>query len=109
MSQLTVSAEASTLTFIQLWTFPSQENQKQFILTMKEQFEIIMRTPGFVAMALHPSLDGKYAIVYAQWQSQDAYESGMNDARAKQGHGALAQWGESSGNLYQVDTVFLPI
>jgi heme-degrading monooxygenase HmoA len=108
MADLTVSAEASTVTFIQAWTFLSQENQKQFIHTMKEQFKVITGMPGSIAMALHPSLDGRHVIVYAQWQSQATYEKGINDPTAKQGHSALAQWGESVGNLYQVDTIFLP-
>jgi heme-degrading monooxygenase HmoA len=108
MAELTISTEAPPVTFIQLWTFQSQENQKQFIHTMRDHFEVIMRMPGFVAMALHPSVDGTSAVVYAQWQSKDTYENGINDPTAKQGHRALAQWGESSGNLYQVDAVFLP-
>ena len=108
MAQLTISTEMSPVTFIQLWTFPSQENQKQFIHTMRERFEIMTRMPGFIAMALHPDLDGTHAVVYAQWQSQEEYESGINDPRAKQGHSALAQWGACSGNLYRVDTIFLP-
>jgi heme-degrading monooxygenase HmoA len=108
MAQLTISTEGSPVTFIQTWTFTSQENQKQFIHTMRERFGIMTRMPGFIAMALHPSLDGTQAVVYAQWRSQEEYESGINDPRAKQGHGALAQWGTSAEDIYQVDTVFLP-
>lgn len=109
MASLTVSAGESPVTFIQFWTFPSQEHQKQFIRVIHEQFEIIMRMPGFVAMALHPGLNGTGAVVYAQWQSQEAYESGINDPRAKQGHNLLAQWGTSSSEIYRVDAIFLPI
>ena len=109
MASLTVSAGEFPLTFIQFWTFPSQEHQKQFIRVMHEQFEIIMRKPGFIAMALHPGLNGTSAVVYAQWQSQETYESGINDPQAKHGHSLMEQWGTSSSAIYRVDSIFLPI
>ena len=107
MANVTISAEAPGVTFIQVWDTSAPGAQEGFLQTMRAQVGLLAQQPGFVSLMLHPSLDGKQIVVYAQWRTEADFEAGINDPGAKKGHVALARWGSATGNLYQVSDVVL--
>lgn len=108
MASVMIAADASVISFIQVWTMPDPTHQQRWLQTMHERIGVMIPQPGFVSMTLHSSLDGTGTVVYAQWCSQEELEMAINQPQAKDGHQALAQWGESAGTVYHTDSVYTP-
>ena len=106
MPQTFISDESTGTVFVQLWTTPTPENQKQLLQTMKEKMDMFKSMSGFISMSLHPSLDGKHLAVYAQWESQAAFEAAVSsNSQAMEVRKSFTQYGEYQGALCTVDTV----
>jgi pimeloyl-ACP methyl ester carboxylesterase/heme-degrading monooxygenase HmoA len=106
MTQTIISDKGTGTVFVQLWTTPTPEDQTKLLQTMKEKLEMFKPMPGFISMSLHPSLDGKHVGVYAQWESQAAFEAAVSsNAEAMEARKAFMQYGEHQGALCTVDTV----
>jgi heme-degrading monooxygenase HmoA len=45
---------------------------------MTERARFMARQPGFIAVSLHRSLDGRRIVNYIQWQSRDLLRSAHN-------------------------------
>jgi quinol monooxygenase YgiN len=55
-------------------------NQHRFLdLLARATDEFVSRAPGFVSSTLHRSLDGAKVTMYAQWRSEEDYESMRRD------------------------------
>ncbi|MBD1869038.1 alpha/beta fold hydrolase [Cyanobacteria bacterium FACHB-471] len=106
MPQTIISDEGTGAVFVQLWTTPTPEDQDKLLAVMKEKMDMFKPMPGFISMTLHPSLDGKRLAVYAQWESQAAFESAVsNNPQAMEARQSFTQYGEYQGALCRVDTV----
>jgi heme-degrading monooxygenase HmoA len=55
------------ITFVE----PEPGKQAEALALMTERAHFMARQPGFVAIALHRSLDGSRIVNYVQWQSRD--------------------------------------
>ena len=96
------------ISFIQIWDMPSEDDVQGWLSTMRERIHVLTGRPGFRSMSLHRGLDGTHAAVYAQWDSLHHLEAGRNGRPARDGHAALARWGQDAGRAYLLDSVYLP-
>ncbi len=98
------------ISFIQVWDMPSERNVDGWLATMRERIHVLTGRPGFRSMSLHRGrgLDGTHAAVYAQWDSRQDLEAGRSGHLARDGHTALARWGQDVGHAYLLDAVYLP-
>jgi quinol monooxygenase YgiN len=69
-----ISADPGVLTLINVFTVAPQDQQRLVALLARATDESVRHQPGFVASALHRSLDGTKVTMYAQWRSRDDYE-----------------------------------
>lgn len=107
MAQITVSDTDGVFTFINFWTLPSRENQRQLLAQMKTEVVAMSPLPGFVSMVLLPSLDGRSLAVYAQWESQAQFEAAItNSPHAQASRLAMAKWGTYTAATFRVDAIF---
>ena len=108
MKKAIIEAEASLVTFIQIWEVHSAENQSKWLAIMHRRIALLTEQPGFVSTNLHASVDGKRTAVYAQWTSEELLAQAVSLPEAKQAHEEMAQYGAADGALYRVDRVYLP-
>jgi pimeloyl-ACP methyl ester carboxylesterase/heme-degrading monooxygenase HmoA len=105
-----IAPGSTRLTFVNIWTVADRDQQQKLLSAMKEEVHEITAKLGSRGMAFHPSLDGKRLVVYAQWDSLEAFNQGIaNDASAQANRETLAQFGEPNANTYRVDSVHLPL
>jgi heme-degrading monooxygenase HmoA len=95
-------------TFIQLWRMESLEQQATWLQTMHSRIHLLQSKPGFVSMALHPSLDGRNVVVYAQWESPDDLKRGASDPEVRAAREQLDALGSPDGTRFVVYSVHQP-
>jgi pimeloyl-ACP methyl ester carboxylesterase/heme-degrading monooxygenase HmoA len=94
-------------TFIQLWRMHSAEEQQAWLDVMHRNIHLLQEQPGFRYMSLHPSLDGRNVIVYAQWNSEEELKAAVDQPEVQAARIKLDSHGEPDGTLYAVDSVSL--
>jgi pimeloyl-ACP methyl ester carboxylesterase/heme-degrading monooxygenase HmoA len=105
-----VEPGAALLTFVNIWTVEDRDKQQKLLSAMKDDVAGITSKPGSRGMAFHSSIDGKRVVVYAQWDSLEAFNRGIaNDLTAQANRERLAQLGNPNANTYRVDSVNLPL
>jgi quinol monooxygenase YgiN len=76
---LTISKNAQLVTFINVFTV-EPANQKRLVELLTHVTDTSVRhAPGFVASALHQTLDGTKVTMYAQWRTVEDYEAMRKD------------------------------
>jgi pimeloyl-ACP methyl ester carboxylesterase/heme-degrading monooxygenase HmoA len=101
---------AALLTFVNIWTVEDRDKQQKLLSAMNDEVAGITSKPGSRGMAFHSSIDGKRVVVYAQWDSLEAFNRGIaNDHSAQANRERLAQFGNPNANTYRVDSVNLPL
>jgi quinol monooxygenase YgiN len=98
----------SGATFIQLWQMPSEEEQHAWLDAMHRNIHVLQVQPGYRSMSLHPSLDGRNVIVYAQWESQENLFAAVERPEVKAARNELDSHGEPDGAIYTVDSIAVP-
>jgi heme-degrading monooxygenase HmoA len=69
-----VSREGNLVTLINV--FETQPKLQQTLIEQWMRFaEEVIKEPGFIGAALHRSTDGTRVINYAQWRSEEDFES----------------------------------
>ena len=71
---LCISPSNSGVAVINVFTVAPEDQQRLLDLLARATERSVADVPGFVAAALHRSLDGRKVTMYAQWQSIDHYE-----------------------------------
>lgn len=94
-------------TFIQLWRMHSAGEQQAWLDVMHRNIHLLQEQPGFRFMSLHPSLDGRNVIVYAQWDSEEELKAALDRPEVQAARIELDSHGEPDGTLYLVDSVSL--
>ena len=79
---LTVSTENKNLTLINVFTVDPVNQQKLVALLTLATESTVSHVKGFIASALHRSLDGKKVTMYAQWESSEDYHAMRNNSTA---------------------------
>src|ERR1700722_680222 len=105
--QATIGSSFRGTTFIQLWRMKSAEEQRAWLDVMYRNIHLLKVQPGFRSMSLHPSLDGRNMIVFAQWDSAEELKAAVERPEVQAARVELDRHGEPEGNLYVVDAVHL--
>jgi quinol monooxygenase YgiN len=71
---LCISQSNSGIAVINVFTVAPEDQQRLVDLLTRATQRSVAHVPGFVAAALHRSLDGRKVTMYAQWQSIEDYE-----------------------------------
>ena len=107
MASVTLSSESTGLTFVNVWTTPSAEDQAQLLQAMQAEAPAMTHLPGFISLSFLPSLDGKQLVVLAQWESQQAFDAAIsNDTQQLAARQALSKWGETSAHVVKVEAIY---
>jgi quinol monooxygenase YgiN len=74
MNKVEIRAGNEVLTLINLFNVEAQ-HQDELITILRGGAETHFRTqPGYISAAVHRSKDGKHAVVYSQWRSEEDVE-----------------------------------
>ena len=104
---LTVAKGANRVTFVNVWTTASAEDQRQLVEAMTAETSLLTSKPGFISMAFLRSTDGEQVVVLAQWASEEAFDAAItNDERAMAGRRRLEAHGKSSAHMHEVACVY---
>ena len=106
--QASICSSFSGATFIQLWRMPSADEQQEWLNAMHRNLHLLQLQPGYRTMSLHPSLDGRNVIVYAQWDSKEDLIAAVERPEVKAARNELDSHGEPEGAIYTVDSVAVP-
>ncbi len=102
-----IRSSYSGITFIQLWRMHSVEEQWAWLDAMHRNIHLLQVQPGYQSMSLHPSLDGRNVIVYAQWDSEEALKDAVERSEVKAARNELDSHGKPDGAIYVIDSVYL--
>jgi heme-degrading monooxygenase HmoA len=105
--QASIRSSFCGATFIQLWRMRSAEEQEAWLDVMNRNTHLLQVQPGFRSMSLHPSLDGRNMIVYAQWDSAEELKAAVDRPEVQVPRVELDRHGERDGALFGVDSVHL--
>jgi pimeloyl-ACP methyl ester carboxylesterase/heme-degrading monooxygenase HmoA len=105
--QASIRSSFRGATFIQLWRMRSAEEQQAWLDVMNRNIHLLQVQPGFRSMSLHPSLDGRNIIVYAQWDSAEELKAAVDRPEVQAARVELDRRGEPDGALFGVDSVHL--
>lgn len=103
--QTSIFSSFSGVTFIQLWRMPSADEQQEWLGAMHRNIHLLQVQPGYRSMSLHPSLDGRDVIVYAQWDSKEKLLAAVERPEVKIARNELDSHGEPDGTIYAIDSV----
>ncbi len=85
---------------------PEPGRQAEALTLMSERARFMARQPGFIAIALHRSLDGRRIVNYIQWQTRELLQAAHKSPEFRK------QWGhfdeltdEIDPHLYEVAEV----
>jgi pimeloyl-ACP methyl ester carboxylesterase/heme-degrading monooxygenase HmoA len=106
--QASILPSFSGATFIQLWQIHSEEEQRAWLGAMHRNIHLLQVQPGYRSMSLHPSLDGRNVIVYAQWDSEEELLAAVERPEVKAARYELDSHGEPDGAIYTIDSVTFP-
>ena len=106
--QASICSSFSGVIFIQLWRMPSADEQQEWLRAMHRNIHLLQVQPGYRTMSLHPSLDGRNVIVYAQWNSKEDLIAAVDRPEVKAARNELDSHGEPEGAIYTVDSVAVP-
>ncbi|MDY7013442.1 MAG: antibiotic biosynthesis monooxygenase [Cyanobacteriota bacterium] len=99
MLQISTHNEVSAI--IELFSC-QPERQPELIDTSIEFARVAAQQPGFVAIAIHKSLDGLKVATYAQWQSQKDYETFINSPEQQALAAKFSDFPAPDSHLYEV-------
>jgi quinol monooxygenase YgiN len=71
---LTISKDDRRLTLINVFAVAPSDQTRLVELLTRATESSVRHVPGFIAAALHRSLDGRKVTMYAQWQSREHYD-----------------------------------
>ena len=76
----TTSKDAKLVTFINVFTVESANQQRLVELLTRVTETSVRHARGFVSAALHRSLDGTKVTMYSQWRTIEDYQAMRKDA-----------------------------
>jgi heme-degrading monooxygenase HmoA len=107
MSSITIS-KTNKYTFINVFTLHDPANQEKLIDIMSSLMSGPGKSvPGFIASALHRSLDGTKVVVYSQWSTKEAGQS-LKDIEELRPYGKQAmELASMTPVMYEVADTFI--
>jgi len=102
----TIAKDAKLITLINVFTV-TPDRQEQLVRMLDEATEAVMQhQPGFISANIHASRDGHHVTDYAQWESEDAFQSMLKNPVAQKHMKACSAIAEAAPVLYDVRSVF---
>ena len=83
----------------------SAQDQQEWLAAMHRNIYLLQKQPGFGSINLHASLDGRNVVVYAQWNSEEAFHAAVDLPEVKAARVELDSHGEPDGALFKIDSV----
>ena len=75
MNRIEITPDSETTTLINLFNV-QPENQEELINILKGgAADLLSKQPGYISSSIHRSKDGKHALVYSQWRSQEEFQA----------------------------------
>lgn len=79
------------------------EKQQELVDTIIEFLETtVKRQPGFVSSSIHKSIDGVRVMNYAQWKTQEDYQTFIKNAEVQAQGKKLSQFQIHESHIYEV-------
>lgn len=79
------------------------EKQQELVDTIIEFLETtVKRQPGFVSSSIHKSIDGVRVMNYAQWKTQEDYQTFVKNAEVQAQGKKLSQFQIHESHIYEV-------
>jgi quinol monooxygenase YgiN len=98
------------LSSVSIWHCDDAEEHRRLLAALDNETAMMAAADGFLGMALHVSLDGKYVGVYARWRDLSAYQAAMHDnPAAGRSHQQLLNCAKPKTNVFRVEGVYLAL
>ncbi len=105
MTTTTIEAHANMATLINRFTVAPERQQELVDVLAQATEDVIRHRPGFIAANIHASVDGRYVLNYAQWESEDAFRAMLADPVCQEHMGRASGMAEVDPGLYTVESV----
>jgi quinol monooxygenase YgiN len=105
---LTIAKGDRPMTVINVFTVAPQQQARLVGLLSRATETSIRHVPGFVAAALHRSLDGTKVTMYAQWATPEDYDRMRARPDASPFLSEALTIARFDPGFYEVTTVFTP-
>ena len=106
-SRITVEAPIATVINV-FQTTP--ETQGELLAILKSGTEArAVRQPGFISANFHASSDGLRVVIYAQWETVEAWRTYMDDPEIRRGSERAKSVAPADAHVYVVDSVYAPV
>ncbi|HLI69847.1 MAG TPA: antibiotic biosynthesis monooxygenase [Ktedonobacteraceae bacterium] len=101
--KMTIAVEQSPSISTIIAVMPTKPDQAGNMLAQaRQRAEVLSRAEGFIATAIHHSIDGRRVFEYSQWLSESSWREAIQRLSEHE-RDDLAQW---DARLYEVELVF---
>lgn len=100
----TITKNNNVITAITIFTVEAKR-QQELVDTLITFAKTLEKQPGFISASLYKSLDGTHVADYAQWKSQQDYETFMQTSEVLSLGKKLSEFTTANANLYEVAIV----
>ena len=106
---VTIAKGDRPMTVINVFTVAPEQQARLVELLRRATEESIRHVPGFVAAALHRSLDGTRVTMYAQWRTPDDYAKMRERPDASPFLAEALTIARFDPGFYEVTDIFAPV
>jgi len=75
MSKIEITPDNGMATLVNLFNVDPANQQQLINLLITGAEDLLSAQPGYVSSSVHRSKDGKHALVYSQWLSQEDFQA----------------------------------
>jgi heme-degrading monooxygenase HmoA len=105
MSKIEIKANNEVMTLINLFNVEPKDQEELINILKAGAANILSKQPGYISSSVHRSKDGKHAVVYSQWQSQQDFEAVRKNPAIGQYFARLRQIAQFEPLRYEVSFV----
>lgn len=101
----TISTDQSLTTLVNVFTVAPEAQQSLVDLLVTATEDVMAHRPGFVSANIHASLDGTRVTNYAQWSTEEDFQTMLSDPDAREHFTAVNTIASAEPHLYRVESV----
>ncbi|MBA3339348.1 MAG: antibiotic biosynthesis monooxygenase [Geodermatophilaceae bacterium] len=105
MSTTTIRADQPLTTLVNVFTVAPAAQQDLVDLLVTATDEVMRDRPGFISANIHASTDGTRVVNYAQWRTEEDFQSMLRDPAAGKHFAAVYAIASAEPHLYTVESV----
>lgn len=98
----TISTDNRVVTLINVFTVEPHQQQLVVDLLVEATETVMKYVPGYISANIHKSLDGIRVVNYAQWESQEAFQSMFSDPNVRVHMNEILKVATPDYHLYEV-------